>query len=81
MGEDILIDDDQKAEAFNTYFSAQTNISISNYNIELLRKYRSNHIKTPHTFRFTEITPDKVMRTINSMDASKACGPDNLQQS
>ena len=63
MGEDILSDDDQKAEAFNTYFSAQTNISISNYNIEFLRKYRSNHIKTPHTFRFTEITPDEVMRT------------------
>ena len=78
IGEDIISDDDRKAEALNDYFCSQTNISIQNNHIEFLRQYKTEYIKTSHTFRFTEITPDEVLHTISKMDASKACGPDKL---
>ena len=74
----ILSDDVSKAEALNTYFSSQTNISINNRNMEFLQKYRSNHVKTSKVFIFNEITRDEVISTINSMDSSKASGPDNI---
>ena len=78
IGDNILSSDDQKAEAFNEYFSTQTNISVGSHHTETLRKYRSDHIKTPHKFCFSAITPDEVMNTINGLDASKACGPDKI---
>ena len=78
MGDDILSNDEEKAEAFNEYFSSQTNISISNHHIETLQKCKSDHTKTPYTFCFSSITPTEVIQAINAMDSSKACGPNKI---
>lgn len=74
----ILNTDEQKAEAFNIYFCSQTNISVGNNHLKFLQKYKTDHIKTAHTLDFVPITPNEVLRTINKLDASKACGPDKL---
>ena len=78
IDDEIVYDDDRKAEAFNDYFCSQTNISVQKHHLESLQKYRSDTIKTPQEFCFTAITPSEVLQTINKMDASKACGPDML---
>ena len=78
VGDDIVSNDEEKAEAFNEYFSSQTNISISNHHIETLQKYKLVHTKTPYTFCFSPITPNEIVQTINAMDSSKACGPDKI---
>ena len=78
VGDDILSEDHHKAEAFNSYFSSQTDIDVSNHHTESLERYKSNHIKTPHVFHFTPISPREVLKIINVMDASKACGSDGI---
>ena len=78
VGDDIVSNDEEKAEAFNEYFCSQTNISIRNHHIETLQKYKSDHTKTKHTFSFSSITPREVIQAINAMDSSKACGPDKI---
>ena len=78
VGDDILSDDTEKTEALNSYFCSQTDINISEQHLESLRIYKSNHPRTRHEFQFTPITPREVMNTINTLDASKACGSDDL---
>ena len=78
VGDSIFSEDLHKAEAFNSYFSSQTNIEVSDHHVNFLDNYKTRSNKTPHVFHFTPITPREVMQKINGMDASKACGSDGL---
>ena len=78
IGGDIITDDAHKADAFNNYFSSQTDIQILDHHKKSVQEYRTNHTETPHTFCYTTITPQEVIKTISHMDASKACGPDRI---
>ena len=75
---DILLDEKAKADAFNLYFCEQTNVEISELQRESLRTYIAHHPRTESIFTFAVFTPHEILKCINSMDASKACGPDNI---
>ena len=74
----ILSDETTKANAFNAYFCEQTNINIEDSHLSSLREYSAKQAKTQHVFTHTAITPQEVLRCINKLDSSKACGPDKI---
>ena len=78
QGDDILSTDSEKAEALNAYFCAQTDIDIFDRQREHLHSYQETHPETPFSIDALQVTPDEVLRVINSMHSSKACGPDQL---
>lgn len=78
QGDDILSADSDKAEAFNAYFCAQADIELMDSHREHLKTYLDTHPETLFSIDTIEVSPDEVLKVINSMDASKACGPDRL---
>ena len=78
LGDDILSNDSEKAEAFNAYFCAQTDIQLSERHHQHLKSYREQHPETPFSIDTIQITANDVIRVINGLDSSKACGPDQL---
>ena len=77
-GDSILLRADEKADAFNSYFCEQTNIKITEFQSTSLKTYIANYPRTNSIFAFEDFTPQEVLNCINKMDASKACGPDNI---
>ena len=77
-GETISNDDASKAGAFNSYFCAQTEISLTETQEEYLANYVTTQPEVPNHLHSIEINPNEVLRAINGLDASKACGPDKL---
>ena len=77
-GDDILSTDSAKAEAFNAYFCAQADIDLADSHHEHLKSYLNAHPGTRFSMDAVEVTSDEILRVINNMDASKACGPDRL---
>lgn len=77
-GDNFILEEKMKAKVFNEYFCEQTNIEINNSHHDYLHEYLDNHPRTQHKFEHTNFTPLEVLRCINKMDASKACGPDNI---
>jgi len=79
IAEDNIISDDRsKAEAFNSYFCAQTDINLTSTHHQHLQNYLNTHPETTHHLDRIELTSNEVLRVINSLDASKACGSDKL---
>lgn len=74
----ILSDDCSKAQSFNAYFCAQTNLSLTDANREHLRDYINNQPATAYSLQSISVDHHDVIQVINSLDASKACGPDRL---
>ena len=74
----ILSEETTKADAFNAYFCEQTNIKVNNFHLDSLQEYLTNQPRTRHKFAHTSITLQEVLRYINKMDSSKACGPDKI---
>ena len=78
VGGDIISNDKEKSEMLSSFFCSQTDITIESHHLETISKYRSDQRRTPHTFNFIPFTSAEVLRVINHLDASKACGPDRL---
>lgn len=78
VNDHILSGDAEKASVLNSYFCEQTDITVTQRNIEHLRWYTSGHPVTPHVLEFEEISSREVLKAINNLDSSKACGPDKL---
>ena len=76
--ETIVNDDRSKAETFNSYFCAQTDISLTASHHKYLSEYKKTHPETPHHIDTIAFTPSEILTVINGLDASKACGPDKL---
>ena len=74
----IISDNHLKAEAFNTYFCAQTNIHLTIEHHEDLIEYQNTQPETPNHLDTMVFTPYEVLNVINSLDASKSCGPDRV---
>ena len=74
----IISDDNLKAETFNSYFCAQTDIHLTNFHHEHLRQYENMQPETPYDLDTIVFTQYEVLNVINSLDASKACGPDKV---
>ena len=78
LGDDILSNDSEKAEAFNAYFCTQTDIQLSEQHRQHLQSYQEKHPETPFSINTIQVTSNDVIRVINGLDSSKACGPDQL---
>lgn len=78
VGDEIITNNYEKSEALNSYFCSQTKIDVTEQHLKSLNEYSSSQAKTTREFHFTPITPQDVMRIINRMDTSKACGSDNI---
>ena len=74
----IISDDNIKAEKFNNYFCAQTDIRITDIQREHLREYENTQSKTINHLDTIVFTSKDVLNVINGLDASKACGPDKI---
>ena len=75
---DILLDEKAKADAFNSYFCEQTNVEISELQRESLRTFIAHQPRTKSIFTLADFTRQEILKCINSMDAPKACGLDNI---
>ena len=78
QGDNILLEEKAKAEAFNTYFCDQTNVQITDYQRESLRTYLADFPRTRTIFTHEDFTPEEILKCLNNMNSSKACGPDKL---
>ena len=70
--------DTDKATMLNTYFASQTQLDITNAHIAQLQTYTARNTEPVPTLSSIDITPGEVLRTLNSLDANKACGSDRL---
>ena len=77
--EAIITEDRLKVEAFNSYFSAQTNIELTNSHHDHLESYMNTQPENRNRLESIVITTHDVLQTINRLDPSKACGPDMVQ--
>ena len=62
----------------NTYFASQAQLDITNAHIAQLQTYTARNTEPVPTLSSIDITPGEVLRTLNSLDANKACGSDRL---
>ena len=75
---DVITDDHLKAQILNSYFSAQTDIKLTDLHHAHLHDYENTQPETPNHIDSIVFTPNEVLNTINRLDASKASGPDKL---
>ena len=78
IGDKIISEDTATADAFNAYFCEQTNIRVEDIHLNSLHDYLAHQPRTQCKFAHTNITPQEVLRCINKLDTSKACGPDSI---
>jgi hypothetical protein len=75
---EIISEDKLKAEVFNSYICAQTDMNITIDYYEHLREYNNTHNETPNHLEMLTFTSQEIPKVINGLDASKACGPDRI---
>ena len=74
----VVSENHSKAELLNSYFSAQTNINITDVQHAHLHEFENSQDATPNHIDSIIFTPNEVLNIINRLDASKACGPDKI---
>ena len=60
------------------FFSAQTDIHVTTSQRKYLQEYKSTRSQELNHLESIVFTPNDVLREINGLDASKACGPDMI---
>ena len=58
-GNDILLDEKAKADAFNSFFCEPTKMEISDFQRESFRIYLADHPRTESTFIFADFNPSR----------------------